>query len=113
VNPPTKAFKQASLVDSGNRVDTNSDNALSVFRCVNGVCHGILNRHKAVERVAKISVAGRFTPGTVCSKYFGQRLPVQVYIEPLQTLVADFPSHRLQAFLADQRHQATFQRQEF
>ena len=103
MSSPTETFEQTRLVDSSNRVDANSDNALAVSRGVNGVCHGILNRHEAVERAAKISVAGRFTPGIVCSKYLGQRLSVQVYIEPFKpwSLISPPIAFRLSSRISD------------
>jgi hypothetical protein len=39
MNSPAKAGQQASLVDSSNRADAYSDDALPVSRCVNGECH--------------------------------------------------------------------------
>jgi hypothetical protein len=39
-------------------------------------------------------------------EHVGQGLPVQVDIQALHAEIADFAAHRLQALLADQRHQA-------
>src|ERR1700682_4630901 len=41
VNLPAQAFQYASFVDSNGGTDTNRHDALSVFRCGNGECHGL------------------------------------------------------------------------
>ncbi len=46
MNLPAQAFQYASFVDSNGRTNTNSHDALAVFRCVNDECHGTLTKHQ-------------------------------------------------------------------
>jgi hypothetical protein len=46
MNSPTPTVQQPSLVNSSNGADANSDNALSVLRGVDSVCHGILTGYE-------------------------------------------------------------------
>ncbi len=46
VDSPTCILQLTSLIDSSHRADAHGGNALSVSRCVNGECHGILTDAK-------------------------------------------------------------------
>jgi hypothetical protein len=100
---PTETFKQTSLVDGGNGVDANSDNALSVSRCVNGVCHGILNQHKAVERAVEISVVNRFAPGTAAQSISASDCPCKSMLSPCKpwSLISPPIALRLSSRISD------------
>ena len=51
MNSPARVLQEASFNDGGLGADANSDNALSVARCVNGECHGnpISNTHTRIR----------------------------------------------------------------
>jgi hypothetical protein len=46
VNSRAQAFQHAGSVDSNSGTDTNSHDALAVFRSVNGECHGVLTERE-------------------------------------------------------------------
>jgi hypothetical protein len=97
MSSPTETFEQTSLVDSSNRVDANSDNALSVSRGVNGVCHG--------SGAAKISVADRFTLGTAAQSISANDCPCKSILSPCKpwSLISPPIAFRLSSRISDIR----------
>ena len=63
VNSPAQVLQEASLINGSHRADANSDNALSVARCVNCECHGKSYLRHSYTRLAWIrSVVVAQTP---------------------------------------------------
>jgi hypothetical protein len=55
VDSPTYLLQQTSFIDSSNRADAHGGDTLSVSRCVNGECHGVLTD---VKRYTDLSGSG-------------------------------------------------------